>query len=156
MILSCAAKSTPKQTGNGGASSKAGGCTLTASTQRKQPPDGTNLFATGATSAVRRARTVSHDRPQVRTAAKIDGNQTELVAALEAALGPGCVLSLAALGKGVPDLLVAWGGTTLLVEVKQPGCKLTPDQDRFHRRWPGRIVTAESAAVVLQSLGVRV
>ena len=92
----------------------------------------------------------------MRQAAKIDGNQTEMVSALDAALGPGCVVSLAAVGRGIPDLLVAWGGKTILVEVKQPGCKLTPDQDRFHRRWPGRIVVAESAAVVLQALGVRV
>lgn len=50
------------------------------------------------------------------------------------------VLSLAALGKGVPDLLCAFRGRLVLVEVKDgskpPSArKLTPDQEQFHKAW---------------------
>jgi hypothetical protein len=55
----------------------------------------------------------------VRRAARTDGNHTRIVEALE---GAGCrVLSLASLGRGVPDLLVCSPrGVLLLFEVKNP------------------------------------
>jgi len=46
------------------------------------------------------------------------------------------VLSLATLGNGAPDLLVAFRGRLFLLEVKMPGGTLTPDQVRFHADWP--------------------
>jgi Holliday junction resolvase len=54
-------------------------------------------------------------RPWAR---KVDRNQAAIVKALRAA---GCtVLSLASVGKGCPDLLIGYGGTTFLIEVKSP------------------------------------
>jgi hypothetical protein len=54
----------------------------------------------------------------MRRAAKVDGNHRQVVAAFKAL---GCtVQSLAAVGKGVPDLLVACAGLNHLVEVKNP------------------------------------
>jgi hypothetical protein len=71
----------------------------------------------------------------MRRAAKIDANQTELV---EAFRRLGCsVLSLAAVGKGVPDLLVATRGITWLVEVKMPKGRETADQIAFISGWKG-------------------
>lgn len=70
----------------------------------------------------------------MRRAAKIDANHGEVVEALRSA---GCsVQSLAAIGKGCPDLLVGYHGMWLLFEVKDgskpPSArKLTPDQEEW-------------------------
>lgn len=109
----------------------------------------------------------------MRRAAKIDNTQAAIVDALRAA---GCkVLSLAACGKGVPDLLVwrpaennveaaidlAFGFRGLaLLEVKNPagrGTSLTPDQVKFHAEWPVTVVTTPEealAAVGIHNRGV--
>jgi Holliday junction resolvase len=76
----------------------------------------------------------------MRRAAKVDANQEQIVSALRAA--GVLVLSLAALGKGVPDLLCAFHGRLVLLEVKDgrkpPSArKLTPDQEQFHKGWAG-------------------
>ena len=83
----------------------------------------------------------------MRRAAKIDGNQTELVKACRTL---GCsVVSLAAVGKGVPDLLVSIKGITWLVEVKMPKGKETPDQVEFAANWQGcRAIVRDVAGVV--------
>lgn len=93
----------------------------------------------------------------MRRAAKIDGTQTEIVAALRQA---GCkVLSLAACGKGVPDLLVyepAVQGLLFLLEVKNPkgrGTKLTPMQVNFHSEWEATVVTTPEEALRAVGLG---
>jgi len=76
----------------------------------------------------------------LRRAAKVDDNQAAIVAALRAI---GCtVQSLAAIGKGCPDLLVGCNGKTALIEVKD-GSKspserrLTPEQLKWHAKWNG-------------------
>lgn len=76
----------------------------------------------------------------MRRAAKIDANQEQIVKALRAAGVR--VLSLAAVGKGVPDLLCAFRGLLILLEVKDgakiPSArKLTTDQKQFHQDWQG-------------------
>lgn len=79
----------------------------------------------------------------MRTRAKVDTNQTAIVRALRR-----CgysVLSLAAIGDGCPDLLVAGSdGWTCLMEVKAPKGKLTPDQQRFCATWSGPIFIVKS------------
>ncbi len=78
----------------------------------------------------------------MRNAAKIDDNQRQIVAALRRA---GCtVQSLAAIGKGCPDLLVGLCGVNLLVEVKDPAKvpskqQLTADQVAWHDKWDGQV-----------------
>lgn len=99
-----------------------------------------------------------------RRAAKTDLNQESIVTALRAA---GCkVLSLAACGKGVPDLLVMgpypWQSITdhtvpdiQLLEVKNlsgRGNKLTPDQVKFHAEWPVTVVTSVDEALAAVGL----
>ena len=76
----------------------------------------------------------------MRRAAKVDANQEQVVAILRAA--GATVQSLAAIGHGCPDLLVGWGGKTLLMEVKDgnkvPSArKLTEDQIKWHGAWMG-------------------
>jgi hypothetical protein len=74
----------------------------------------------------------------MRRAAKVDGNHRTIVAAFKAL---GCtVQSLAAVGKGVPDLLVAFAGLNHLVEIKdgrkaKSGRKFTPAQVAWASTW---------------------
>lgn len=88
----------------------------------------------------------------MRTAARIDANQGEIVAALEAC---GCtVRSLAALGDGVPDLLVGLRWRNVLLEVKGPKGKLTPDQRRFLAAWRGEWYIVSTVDEALKAMGM--
>ena len=76
----------------------------------------------------------------MRRAAKIDANQPAIVGALRNA--GATVYSLAAVGQGIPDLLVGYAGKTALLEVKDgskpPSARqLTPDQQTWHQTWTG-------------------
>lgn len=76
----------------------------------------------------------------MRRAAKVDDNQEEIVKALRAV--GATVQTLAAVGKGVPDLLVGYQGKTILVEVKDgkkspSERRLTEDQLKWHGAWNG-------------------
>lgn len=92
----------------------------------------------------------------MRRAARTDANHSEIVDAFRKL---GCsVLSLAPIGRGVPDLLVHRAGRYALVEVKDgskvPSArKLTPDQERFHAEWRGPIWTCLSVAGVVEIVG---
>lgn len=76
----------------------------------------------------------------MRRAAKVDANQSEIVAALR---GINCTVQpLHAVGKGCPDLLVGYRGKNLLLEIKDgnkaPSArKLTADQVVWHEAWKG-------------------
>jgi hypothetical protein len=74
----------------------------------------------------------------VRRAARVDGNQGEIVEALR--LAGWAVHPTHQLGHGFPDLVVSKQGVNLLVECKMPGEKLTPDEERFFNGWRGLIV----------------
>ena len=91
-----------------------------------------------------------------RHARRIDSNQRDVVACLEA-LGA-TVHSTAALGNGFPDLLVLHRGVLRLVEVKDgrkpPSArKLTPAEVAFARRFPVFLVECpEDAAEMLRGM----
>lgn len=78
----------------------------------------------------------------------MDANQAAIVGALRAC--GATVQSLAAVGSGVPDLLVLHRGRLLLVEVKDgaksPSARrLTAAQVDWHERWRGpHLVTVKS------------
>lgn len=95
----------------------------------------------------------------MRRAARTDRNHLEIVAALRKV---GCtVRSLAAVGQGCPDLLVAFTAidgrrVTVLMEVKdgkkRPSArKLTPDEARFFATWAGEayVVTSVEEAIAV-------
>lgn len=89
----------------------------------------------------------------MRIAAKIDANQPEIVKALRQV---GCtVQSLAATGKGCPDLLIGFRGINLLFEIKdglkpKSARKLTPDQVIWHSEWNGKVYVVESVGRALE------
>ena len=95
----------------------------------------------------------------MRRAAKVDGNQAAIVAALEAA---GCaVQSLAGVGQGVPDLLVwqptpvkYYPGRYYLIECKD-GSSFTPAQKKWHASWPGPAHVANSVEDALLIVGAK-
>jgi len=74
----------------------------------------------------------------MRRAAKVDRNQKAIVEAYRER-GAG-VLSLAPMGKGVPDLLILYCKRLWLVEVKMPDGTLTEAQQAFFEGWPVTIV----------------
>lgn len=94
----------------------------------------------------------------MRRAAKIDANQTAVVSALRAA--GATVQSLAAVGAGVPDLLVGFCNKTILLEVKDgakvPSARrLTPDQLEWHGKWQGgALAVVDGPEAALRVLGV--
>ena len=87
----------------------------------------------------------------MRRAARVDRNQTEIAAAFRSM---GCsVVSLAAHGKGLPDLLVGVAWRNLLVEVKDSQKapsrrRLTPDQEAFKANWRGSVLYVDDVSDV--------
>jgi len=93
----------------------------------------------------------------VRRRAKVDHNHGEIVDALRRA--GASVISLAACGGGIPDLLVGHRNRTALIEVKNgslpPSARgLTLDQQIWHAEWRGGtlavVCDVESALRVLK------
>ena len=93
----------------------------------------------------------------MRRAAKVDQNQDQVVSALRSAGAK--VQSLAAVGKGVPDLLCQYQGTFYLIEVKdgrkQPSQRrLTDDQVKWHEEWKSAFLgVVESPDEALRFIG---
>jgi hypothetical protein len=90
----------------------------------------------------------------MRRIAKIDSNQTEIVGLFRQA--GYSVQSLAQLGNGVPDLLIARNGVNHLVEIKDgekspSGQRLTKDQFDWIAKWKGRVrvVSSKTDAVAM-------
>lgn len=78
----------------------------------------------------------------MRRAAKVDGNQTEIVNALRTL---GCSVAVTStVGKGFPDLVVGIAGRTLLVEVKMKKGTYTADQLAFVSSWKGNYYTVRT------------
>lgn len=82
----------------------------------------------------------------MRRAARVDGNQSTVVALLRRL---GCsVQPLHVVGQGCPDLLIGVAGVNLLGEVKDPAKplsarRLTIDQEVWHHAWQGQVAVLE-------------
>jgi hypothetical protein len=88
----------------------------------------------------------------------VDANQAEIVKALRKIPGVR-VRSLAAVGDGVPDLLVGYRGRNWLLECKDPSKppskrKLTEDQDEFFAVWTGQVAKIETIDDARGVLGI--
>jgi hypothetical protein len=75
----------------------------------------------------------------MRYANRIDANQNQIVDALR---GAGAYVRIISQGDGIPDLLVAYNGYTILMEVKDgdkvPSArKLTAAEQKFFNEWTG-------------------
>lgn len=88
----------------------------------------------------------------MRIAARVDKNHGEVVKSFR---DLGCsVLSLAQLGKGVPDLVVSKNGRTCMVEVKSGRNDLNDDQRAFKEGWQGMYALVRDEAGVRTVVGV--
>jgi hypothetical protein len=91
----------------------------------------------------------------LRRAARVDGNQSEIVAALRAV--GASVTPTHAIGGGFPDLVVGFRKRSILFEVKDPAQppskrRLTDDEAIWFGNWRGEahvIETAEQAIAIL-------
>jgi len=91
------------------------------------------------------------------TKTKVDKNQRLIMDWLIAA--GATVDSLAACGKGIPDLLVGFRGLNILLEVKNPDMPpskrvLTPDQVTWHAKHGGQVAVVETVMDVMQVLAI--
>ncbi len=92
----------------------------------------------------------------MRRAAKVDGNQPEIVAFVRA--NGWSAQSLAMVGKGCPDVLIGKRWLHAILEIKLPGEGLNDQQKDWHGRWNGEVHMVESvsdAALVLTALEER-
>lgn len=98
----------------------------------------------------------------MRRAAKLDARHNGIVLALRKA---GCsVQSLAAVGGGVPDLLVGRAGVIYLLEVKDPpgpqggtsrdGQRLNGRQEMWRAGWRAPVAVVTSAEEALRAVGL--
>ncbi len=87
----------------------------------------------------------------MRLRARIDANQAEILDALRAVGAE--ARSVAALGSGMGDVLVAFRRRLFLLEVKTTRGQLTADQMTFHQRWPVSIVRTVDDA--LDAIGAK-
>lgn len=91
----------------------------------------------------------------MRYANKIDANQNAIVKALRCA---GAFVRIISQGDGIPDLLVAYRGYTILMEVKDgdkpPSArKLTEAEQKFFDEWTGgMLVIVNSVEEALEIL----
>jgi len=88
-------------------------------------------------------------------AKKVDKNQNDVVKALRDYGADVYLLHM--VGKGIPDVLVAFEGQTILMEIKDGADKkFTPDQLKFIAGWKGghlyRVNSSEEAIEVLKSI----
>ena len=95
----------------------------------------------------------------MRTAARVDANQKQVVLNLRQL---GCkVLILSMVGKGCPDLLIGYNGRLTLVELKdgdKPPSKqkLTEDEEVFFEEWEGLpIYKCNSVQEIMDKIGMR-
>jgi hypothetical protein len=100
---------------------------------------------------------VQKDVQAMRLRAKVDDNQREIVQALRQC--GASVQSLAAVGKGVPDLLVGFRGRNYLMEVKDGKKKpsqraLTEDEAFWVLHWKGDVKVVNNVEEALKVLEV--
>jgi Holliday junction resolvase len=91
-------------------------------------------------------------------AARVDGNQKEIVQALRD-IGAS-VVTCHAVGQGFPDICVGWQGATYLLEIKDPSKPirdqaLTPSQVKFHESWRGHVAVVKTVREALEAIGVK-
>jgi hypothetical protein len=92
----------------------------------------------------------------MRRAAKVDAVQEQIVSALKAAGAR--VQSLAAIGKGCPDILVAYGTRPdvrlYLMELKTGKAEPNELQKRWHIAWQAPVYVVRTPDEALRVLGI--
>lgn len=89
---------------------------------------------------------------------RVDANQKEIVAALRKV--GATVQTLHEVGKGCPDLLVAFRGVNYLLEVKDgkktpSKQRLNEDEQEWHAKWGGPVHVVRSVDEAIRVLGAQ-
>lgn len=92
----------------------------------------------------------------MRTAARTDDNQADIVKALRDV--GATVQPLHTIGRGCPDALVGFRGNNYLLEIKDGRKRaskrqLTPDEATWHDEWRGQVTVVESEDDALTAIG---
>jgi len=87
----------------------------------------------------------------MRRASRVDANQRAIVLALRRV--GASVESLAAVGGGVPDLLVAFRGVVYLMEIKTAKGKVRASQLAWQADWQAPVYVVRSADEALRVIG---
>ena len=93
----------------------------------------------------------------MRTVAKVDANQAEIVDALRKA---GCTVQLLhKVGGGCPDILVG-RGDNYLIEIKDGAKspsqrKLKGIQEKWHGQWRGQVAVAKNVQEAFDIVGIK-
>jgi len=92
----------------------------------------------------------------MRRAARIDGNQTEIVQALRRVGASVSITSM--VGSGFPDIVVGFRGVNWLVEIKDGSKppsrrKLTGDEQTFFDTWHGQVNVVKNTDEALELIG---
>lgn len=87
----------------------------------------------------------------MRRAAKVDQNQDQIVTALRAA--GATVQSLAAIGKGCPDILAAFRGAMFLMEIKRGKAEPNGLQQKWHIQWNAPVHVVYGPDDALRAIG---
>jgi hypothetical protein len=92
----------------------------------------------------------------MRRAARVDGNQAEIVEALRG-IPDLSVLVLSDVGDGCPDISVGYRGANFYFEIKDPSQpkhrhELTDDQKKFHAEWKGQVQKVFSLKEIITTL----
>ena len=95
----------------------------------------------------------------MRTHAKRDANQSEIVGALRKV--GATVTDLASVGGGCPDVLVGFRGRNYAMEIKDGSLPtsrrvLTPAEQAWHATWRGQCAIVNSVREALAIIGVYV
>lgn len=93
----------------------------------------------------------------MRRKPRLDLNQPGIVKTLRDLPGIS-VQSLAAVGGGVPDIVVGYKGRNYLVEIKNAnmpasGRQLTPAESAWHQNWTGQVAICETVSSILKQIG---
>ena len=88
----------------------------------------------------------------MRRAARADRNQAQIVAALRKV--GATVLHLHSLGRGAPDILAGYRGRNILMEIKTPKGKLTPQESDFMWGWKGQYAEVRTVDEALLAIKV--
>lgn len=93
----------------------------------------------------------------MRRAARVDANQTEIVAALRRLGASVAITSM--VGSGFPDIVVGFRGQNYIIEIKdgnKPPSKrrLTKDEQRWHNLWRGTVYVVSSIDEALAVIGI--
>lgn len=94
----------------------------------------------------------------MRRICRTDRIQSEIVSALRK--HGASVQPIHQLGRGIPDLLVGYGGRNFLLELKDgskpPSARrLTPDEREWHQQWKGQAAIVNSAEEAIKLIGLK-